>query len=215
MNFLFFYSLDLWVMSCHSRSHTSRAMSFTLFKGRRHCPLFLWLHLIRGPPILSIWKSWKELNEVDKRPIRRKFKDNPYILKSIEEKKIYIIKFKDHNGMHEVTVDKEIFELFDENERYENSRFYEYNKHIIHEQFNGNNIPDDYSLEEEIMNSFSFNELKRHINKLPEIQKRRIKKYYFDDKTLEEIAEEEKCSKVAVKYSLDCALKNISKYFKN
>ena len=58
-------------------------------------------------------------------------------------------------------------------------------------------------------------ELKEIINSLPEIQKRRLKKYYFEDKTLELIAKEENCSKVAVKYTIDIALQKISEKIKN
>ena len=47
------------------------------------------------------------------------------------------------------------------------------------------------------------------INELPKIQRDRINKYYFENKTFEEIAQEENCSKVAIKYSVDIALKKI------
>lgn len=50
---------------------------------------------------------------------------------------------------------------------------------------------------------------------LPEIQKRRIKKYYYGDLTLEQIARQENCSKAAVKYSLDFAIENLKKNIKN
>ena len=46
-------------------------------------------------------------------------------------------------------------------------------------------------------------------------KKRRLIKYYFYDKTYEEIANEEKCSKRAVKFSIDIALGKISKKFQN
>ena len=49
---------------------------------------------------------------------------------------------------------------------------------------------------------------------LPEIQKRRIIKYFFMDKTYEQIASEEKCTKIAVKYSIDRALEKIAQNFK-
>ena len=57
-------------------------------------------------------------------------------------------------------------------------------------------------------------ELKKVISELPDKQKRRLIKYYFEDKTLEEISKEEHCTKMAVKFSIDIALKNISKKFK-
>ena len=151
---------------------------------------------------------------MDKRPIRRKFRDNPYLLESIKEKNIYIIKFNDINGKHEVVVDKDIFDLFDKNEKYENARYFEYSKHLFHNEINYSQIKSNYSLEDEVINNLSLKELKYTIEMLPDIQKRRIKKYYFEEKTLEEIAMEEGCSKVAIKYSIDSALRKISKIFK-
>lgn len=52
------------------------------------------------------------------------------------------------------------------------------------------------------------------INSLNSIQKDRIKKYYFEDKTLQEIADEEGCSPRAVKYSIDHAIENLRKKLK-
>ena len=58
-------------------------------------------------------------------------------------------------------------------------------------------------------------ELKKYINELSDIQRRRLKKYYFEDKTFEQIAQEEGCTKRAVKFSIDIALEKISQNFKN
>ena len=152
---------------------------------------------------------------MDKRPIRRKFKDNPYILESIEKKEIYIIKFKDNVGnLQSVKVSKEIFEVFDESERYDNARFKEYSDHILHKEINSEVIRDDYSVEDDVINRITFKELIECVNQLPEKQKHRIKKYYFEDQTLEEIAKDEKCSKAAVKYSINYGIKNILKNLK-
>ena len=140
---------------------------------------------------------------MDKRPSRRKFKDNPYRLDSIEKKEIYIINFKDSKGQqHSIQVDKKVFDVFDEAERYENARFYEYAKYNCH-------------TEEEIINKFTILELKNAINVLPETQKRRLIKYFFDNKTYEQIAEEEQCTKMAIKFSIDIALEKISKKLKD
>lgn len=67
---------------------------------------------------------------MNKRPIRRKFKDNPYTL--LCDGSNYYICFKNNEGYQKVIVEKSIFDLFDENERYENSRYYEYSVHIEH-----------------------------------------------------------------------------------
>ena len=53
------------------------------------------------------------------------------------------------------------------------------------------------------------------VQELPEIQKRRIIKYFFQDKTFEQIAKEENCTKRAVKFSVDIALKELYSKLKN
>ena len=152
---------------------------------------------------------------MDKRPIRRKFRDNPYKLESIETKEIYIINFMDIKGeIHSVQVDKKVFDVFDESERYENARIYEYATKRVKSEIKIENVKDPFSLEDDLINRLTIKELKDLINELPDNQKRRIIKYYFEDKTYEEISKEENCSKVAVKYSIDNAIKNISKKFK-
>lgn len=155
---------------------------------------------------------------MEKIPKRRKFNDNPYTL--LIENNTYYIVFKDsRDSLRKESVSKDVFEVFDENERFENSYFKEYSVHIEHSELsdisiNKRNINKEASVEEQIIYKFLKYELENIISSLPNIQKSRLKKYYFDNKTLEEIANEEKCSKVAVKYSIDIAIKNISKRIK-
>ena len=87
--------------------------------------------------------------------------------------------------------------------------------HVYEENLYHRAINNSVSIEDEIEEKIMLEELKNVINSLPEIQKRRLKKYYFDDMTLDQIAKEEKCSKVAVKYTIDIALQKISEKIKN
>jgi len=152
--------------------------------------------------------------KMDKHPIRRKFVDNPYTLSSNKNDNVYIISFIDSNGtLQNVIVNKEVYDLFDENEKYENARIYEYSKRLLHNDINPEKIPSSYSLEGEVINNMTIKELKNILSTLPSIQKRRIIKYYFEDKTLEQIAQEENCSKMAIKFSIDIALEKILKKF--
>ncbi len=149
---------------------------------------------------------------MDKRPIRRKFRDNPYRLESLVKDNIYIIKFHDSRGIPQaINVKKEIFDIFDENERYENVRYKEYFNHILHGEFIDEIISDGYMLEDFVMKKLDFEELRNIINDLPIIQKNRIYKYFYQNKTLKQISKEENCSIRAVKYSIDIGLKKISK----
>lgn len=70
-------------------------------------------------------------------------------------------------------------------------------------------------MEDEIIKKSTFDELKKAIELLPEVQKRRIKKYYFEDKTEQQIAEEEEnATQQSVHIILERALENLKKYLK-
>lgn len=153
------------------------------------------------------------------RPKRRKLKDNPYEL--ICENNNYFIKFKDsNNNMQTIQVSNEIFDTFNHFELKDLKMLNEYDRHIEHSEvyeetlYKRANILSE-SIDEKIERKILIDNVKEQIDKLPEIQKRRLKKYYFDNKTYEQIAIEESCSKVAVKYSVDIAIKKISENFKN
>lgn len=154
------------------------------------------------------------------RPKRRKYKDNPYTLKYIEEKNIYIVSFKDVKGnLQDVEVSKEIYKAFDRFELDDLSELNEYDNHIEHSEIFENNLESrakdkPISLENEIIEKATFEELKQAINQLPEIQKRRIIKYYFEDKTQQEIANEEMVDIRAIQYSLSIALKKLKEILK-
>ena len=72
-----------------------------------------------------------------------------------------------------------------------------------------------YNLEEEVEEKIEKEVLRDAIQELPEIQRRRLKKYFIDSKTYEQIAQEENCTKRAVKFSVDIAIEKISKKLKN
>lgn len=154
------------------------------------------------------------------RPKRRKYKDNPYTLNYIEEKNIYIVSFKDVKGhIQKVEVSEAVYKAFDRFELDDLSEMNEYDNHIEHSEIFENNLESrakdkPISLEDSVANKLQIEEIKKEIEKLPEIQKMRLRKYYFEDKTFEEIAREEHCTKRAVKFSIDIAISKISKKFK-
>jgi len=95
----------------------------------------------------------------------------------------------------------------------------EYDRHIEHSEIYENNLNSramdkPLSLEDEIIKKTTFAELKSAIEKLPEIQKRRIKKYYFEDKTEQQIAEEENATHQSVHIILQRGLENLKKILK-
>lgn len=149
---------------------------------------------------------------------RNKDKYNPYTIEIKEEK--YYVSFKDGNNvLQEISITKEVYDAFDKFELEDISQIHKIRKHIEHnelyeETLYQRSVIDSISVEDEVSTNILNEELRQAINSLDEIQKRRIIKYYFYDKTYEEIAKEENCSKVAIKYSIDSAIKNISKKIK-
>ena len=154
------------------------------------------------------------------RPKRRKYKDNPYTLKYVEEKNIYVVSFKDVKGhLQNVEVSKEIYLAFDRFELEDLSEMNEYDNHIEHSEIYENNLEarakdKPMSLEDKVMQKSTFEELKKAIDSLPNIQRRRIKKYYFEEKNEIQIAKEENATHQAVHKSLSNALIKLKEILK-
>lgn len=68
-------------------------------------------------------------------------------------------------------------------------------------------------VEEIVAQQAEADELYKAIAQLPEKQRRRLVLYYFGELTYEQIAEMEGCTKRAVKFSVDIAIKNLKKFF--
>ena len=159
---------------------------------------------------------------MDKLPKRRKFKDNPYKLGYDVEKNIYYVEFIDSiNKKQKVEINENIYKLFNDFELKDLSQLNEYDNHIEHleleeETLYKRNIKKECTIENIVEKNIEMEKLHKIIQSLPEIQKRRIIKYFFENKTFEKIAEEESCTKRAIKFSVDIALKKIyEKYEKN
>lgn len=154
------------------------------------------------------------------RPKRRKYKDNPYTLKYVEEKNIYVVSFKDVKGhLQNVEVSKEIYLAFDRFELEDLSEMNEYDNHIEHSEIYENNLETrakdkPMSLEDKVIQKSTFEELKKAIDSLPNIQRRRIKKYYFEEKNEIQIAKEENATHQAVHKSLSNALIKLKEILK-
>ena len=153
---------------------------------------------------------------MDSNPKRRISKDNPYRIK--KDGDTYLVSFKDTLGIYqEIEIEEELYIAFDEFELEDIKEMNEFDRHTEHSEIYANNLEKrakekTISLEDEFIKKATFEELKKAIENLPEIQRRRIKKYYFDNKTLEQIGIEENCSKVAIKLCIDIALENIKEY---
>lgn len=157
------------------------------------------------------------------RPKRRKDKYNPYSLDFKENN--YVISFKTvKNEYKEVKVSEEVFKAFDKFELDDISQLHKVDKHIDMRVIDNteymdivlynNAVNNEISIEEQLENKILQEELKKAILELSEVQKRRVIKYYFENKTLQKIAEEEGCSIASVKESLDSSINKLRKKLK-
>lgn len=151
-------------------------------------------------------------------PKRRKDKFNPYKIYRTEDGKCHL-SFRDGRGIsHHLELDETLYALFDRFELDDISYFNVVDRHYEHSElteFSLNNraFQKEESLEEQVLKKLEEERLHRAISQLPEIQRRRIILYYFEDLTYEQIAELESCTKRAVKFSIDLALKKLKKIF--
>lgn len=156
-----------------------------------------------------------------KLPIRNKSKDNPYILGYDEDKKTYTVEFVDNKKVtHKIAISVEVYNAFDSFELEDVSQIHKYQRHIEHsevyeETLNNRAIDKPLGVDEIVENKMIYDELKKAINTLSEVQKRRIKLYYFENKTLKEIATLEQCSIMSVKESIDSGIVKLKKILKN
>lgn len=156
-------------------------------------------------------------------PKRRKSKDNPYTLIYNSQDDKYIISFNDSSN-HKIIfeIDRSLYMLFNEFELEDLSELNEFDRHIEHlnimesdEILYKRTLKKSLLVDDIVDKKLEMETLREAINELPIMQKRRLKKYYFENKTLEDIAKDEHCSKVAVKYSIDCAISNLRKKLKS
>ena len=158
---------------------------------------------------------------MDKRPKRRKSKDNPYILDKIDKKKIYKVLFSNLKGIkYEIEINSEIYNALNQFELDDLKQMNEFDRHIEHleqseEMLYKKSIKNEKSIEEQVIQKSLYENLHSEISQLSYIQKRRIKMYFFENMTLQEIANIEHSSCRAVKYSIDIALSKLQKNLKN
>ena len=156
---------------------------------------------------------------MDKRPKRRKDKYNPYTLCS--EKGKYYVYFVDvNNRIQMVEVSKSVFETFNIFELEDISQMNEYDRHLEHSKVDENtlyqkSVSSEQPLEEYFDKAQDVENLQIAISKLPEVQKRRLNKYYFEEKTFDKIALEEGCTYQCVQRSVYRAVEKIKNILKN
>lgn len=143
---------------------------------------------------------------MDERPKRRKYKDNPYSLHT-ENGKFYVVFADSNSNNQKVEVTKEVFDCFDDFELQDVSAMNEYDRHTEHSELSDSakekrSVKKEESFDTCIDRLLYSELLHKAIETLSEIQKRRLKKYYFEFKTFKEIGDEEGCEYQCVQRSV-------------
>lgn len=153
-------------------------------------------------------------------PKRRKSKYNPYTLGYDEIEKSYTIMFKDANNIIQlIEISESLYNEFNRFELDDLSEMNEYDNHIEHSELYDETLykrtfNKTMSIEDIVEHKLIMEQLKTFIKELPIIQRKRLIKYYVENKTYEEIAKEEGCTKRAIKFSIDIAIQKLSKKIK-
>lgn len=151
------------------------------------------------------------------RPKRRKSKDNPYTL--ISNNNRYFVIFSDvNNKKNIVEVSEKIFYTFDKFELEDKKEINEYDRHIEHSKIYEESLLKrtsllDSSVEDKVVEKYTYNGLINAIKTLPPAIKRRMILFYFDELSTSEIAIIDNCSDRMVRKSLERGRELIKDYF--
>lgn len=155
---------------------------------------------------------------LEKHPNRKKDKYNPYTLTITEGR--YYLSFKDGRGKQQnIEIDEVLYQTFDRFELEDISHLNRVSRHIEHfelteETLNDRTFHRAKQIEDIVSESIEYEQLHRAVSKLPKVQRRRLKLYFFGEMSYEQIAKLEGCTKRAVKFSVDIAVEKLKKNFK-
>lgn len=152
---------------------------------------------------------------------RNKSKDNPYAISFDKENQRYMVEFKDHNCIiHKIEVSESVYKAFDSFELQDISQIHKYRRHIEHleltdELLSKRLFEKNITVEETVEKQIMYEELKKAIDQLSDIQKQRIKMYYFENFSLDEIAKKQGTTHQAVSKSIRRGIEELKKNLKN
>jgi RNA polymerase sigma-70 factor (ECF subfamily) len=156
---------------------------------------------------------------MDKFPKRRRYKDNPYYIEKDSLEKKFYVSYNNGKLLEKIEVDSEIYDLFDDFEKKDIHELNQFDRHIEHFEIDENilykkNSEYEKSIEEMVEEKIQYELLYEALNFVSDVQKRRIKMYYFNEMTLKEIAQKENCSVMSIKDSIDSGIKKLKKFCK-
>lgn len=160
----------------------------------------------------------------DPRPKRRKDRDNPYEIFTIgrnSDNPHFYVAFSDsQSGKICTEITQDLFEQLDKFELEDLSYLNEIDNHyekseLTEASLNARVATSQESVEEKVAKQILNWQLHNAITQLPEVQRRRLVMYYFENLTYEQIAAKEGCSHPAIMKSISTATRKLQKYFGN
>ena len=142
-------------------------------------------------------------------PNRKKDKYNPYTLST--DSNAYYISFTDGQGIHhKQEINREIYIAFNSFELDDISWMNETRRHLaelnpVDERFDNSIADPSESIENYVCRRIMYQKLHKAIALLPEVQRRRIRLYYFEGYSFEQIAQIEGCKHPAIIKSINAA----------
>ena len=152
----------------------------------------------------------------EKRPSRRKDKDNPYTM-NVKDGRFYIMFNNVDNETVTVEVSEDVYALFNTFELEDLALMNEFDRHSEHSELGEQELARRAEIvhitTDDIVAAKIENEtLMAAVDKLPSKQRRRVILYFFHGLTYEEIARIEKCKYQAIQYSIRSAIKKLKDY---
>lgn len=160
---------------------------------------------------------------IDPRPKRRRMQDNPYEIFTVgrhTENPHYYLRVKDTQGTVCMEIQQELYELLNRFELDDLSFLNEVEFHYEHSELTEASLTvrtAEYqaSLEEMVYAKMEVQNLHTAITQLPEIQRRRLEMYYFEEMTYMQIASLEGSSFQAVSKSINSAIRKLRGLMEN
>lgn len=159
----------------------------------------------------------------DPRPKRRRMQDNPYEIFSVgryTENPHYYVRVKDAQGTVCMEIQQELYEMLNRFELDDLSFLNEVEFHYEHSELTEASLTVRAAkyqapLEEMVYAKMEVQNLHTAISQLPEIQRRRLQMYYFEELTYQQIAERENCSHPAIIKSISSAVRKLRELMGN
>ena len=199
----------------------NRAVVFARYR-RNSCSFFVYGRILiclgRSPPEPNFDFSKIQNSEVKvmgEHPKRRKDKYNPYSIYVMDS--TYFVSFRDGQGvMNKYEITKELYDAFNSFELEDLSYLNVWDRHMEQSEIwestlNERAVGAQESVEDIVIRNLQNEKVHRVIGMLPEVQQRRVKMYFFDGMTYEEIAVKEECKHPAVVKSVRVALDKLKK----